>query len=59
MNETNISWLRDGEVASISTNDPRLIEQPEKTPQPPGWYTDITELAAGRTGRLGKSASIL
>lgn len=29
MNETNISWLRDGEVASISTNDPRLIEQLE------------------------------
>ncbi len=29
MNETNISWLHDGEMATISTNDPRIIGQLE------------------------------
>ena len=29
MNETNISWLHDGEIATISTNDPRIIGQLE------------------------------
>ncbi len=29
MNETNISWLHDGEMATISTNDSRIIGQLE------------------------------
>ena len=29
MNETNINWLHDGEMATISTNDPRIIGQLE------------------------------
>lgn len=29
MNETNINWLCDGEMATISTNDPRIIGQLE------------------------------
>lgn len=29
MNETNINWLQDGEMATISTNDPRIIGQLE------------------------------
>lgn len=29
MNETNIHWLHDGEMATISTNDPRIILQLE------------------------------
>lgn len=29
MNETNIAWLHDGETATISTNDPRIIGQLE------------------------------
>lgn len=29
MNETNISWLHDGTMATISTNDPRIIGQLE------------------------------
>lgn len=27
MNETNINWLHDEEIATISTNDPRIIGQ--------------------------------
>lgn len=29
MNETNINWLHDGTMATISTNDPRIIGQLE------------------------------
>ena len=29
MNETNINWFHDGEMATISTNDPRIIGQLE------------------------------
>lgn len=29
MNETNINWLRDSAMATISTNDPRIIGQLE------------------------------
>ena len=29
MNETNINWLYDGTMATISTNDPRIIGQLE------------------------------
>ena len=29
MNETNINWLHDGAMATISTNDPRIIGQLE------------------------------
>ena len=29
MNETNIAWIHDGETATISTNDPRIIGQLE------------------------------
>ena len=29
MNETNINWLYDGMMATISTNDPRIIGQLE------------------------------
>lgn len=29
MRETNINWLHDGEMATISTNDPRIIGQLE------------------------------
>ena len=29
MNETNINWLHDGEMATIRTNDPRIIGQLE------------------------------
>ena len=30
MNETNINWLYDGTMATISTNDPRIIGQLEE-----------------------------
>ena len=29
MRETNINWLHDGEMATISTDDPRIIGQLE------------------------------
>ncbi len=29
MRETNINWLHDGEMATIRTNDPRIIGQLE------------------------------
>ena len=51
MNETNINWLHDGTMATISTNDPRIIGQlaalAEKSP------SDARMLSRYRDGSEG------